>query len=244
MEFPLKGKVAAVTGAGGGIGRAVAMKLAGEGQTRLVLLGGKNLTKLHAAEQELSRHTEVLALPGDLTDFTIFDDFASRIRERFGGLDILVNNAGTAQSTPFEQISGEELENIMKINFEAPFLLTQKMLPLLLKSPAASIVNIASVTAHSGYPLQSAYSASKHALLGFTKSLAAEYYKSGIRVHAVAPGGVYTDMIKVSRPDLSPEGMIMPEDVAEVVYFLLRTRTNAVTDEIMLHRIGKAPFLV
>ncbi|MBO4345112.1 MAG: SDR family oxidoreductase, partial [Victivallales bacterium] len=104
--------------------------------------------------------------------------------------------------------------------------------------------NIASVVSHAGYPLQSAYVASKHALLGLTKSVAAEYYKENIRVHAIAPGGVYTDMVKVSRPDLTPDGMIMPEDIADIILFFLKNRGNAVVDEILVHRVNKQPFLV
>ena len=120
----------------------------------------------------------------------------------------------------------------------------QSMLPLLKKSDAATIINIASVVAHSGYPLQSIYTASKHALLGMTKSLAAEYYQENIRVHAISPGGVYTDMVKISRPDLTSEGMIMPEEIADIVHFLLVNRGNAVIDEICVHRLNKEPFLI
>ena len=91
--------------------------------------------------------------------------------------------------------------------------------------------------------MQSIYSASKHALLGMSKSIAREYYKENIRVHAICPGGVYTDMVKISRPDLSADGMIMPEDVAETVYFFLANRnSNAVIDEILMHRVSKEPF--
>ena len=90
--------------------------------------------------------------------------------------------------------------------------------------------------------MQSIYSASKHALLGMTKSIAREYYKENIRVHAICPGGVYTDMVKVSRPDLSPDGMIMPQDIADLVWFFLAHRTNAVVDEILVHRVTKEPF--
>ena len=100
------------------------------------------------------------------------------------------------------------------------------------------------IVAHSGYPYQSAYTASKHALLGLTKSLANEVYKDGIRVHAISPGGVYTDMVKISRPDLTGEGMISPKEIADIVEFLLKNRGNAVIDEIIVHRIGKEPFLV
>ena len=120
----------------------------------------------------------------------------------------------------------------------------REALPHLKKSQTAAIVNICSVVSHSGYPMQSIYSASKHALLGMTKSLAREYFKEGIRVHAISPGGVYTDMVKLSRPDLSPEGMITPGEIADIIEFLLVNRGNAVIDEILVHRVGKEPFLV
>ena len=126
---------------------------------------------------------------------------------------------------------------------EKPYLLTQKALPYIKKSDRASIINIASVVAHNGYPQQSAYVASKHALLGFTKSLATEVYNDGVRVHAISPGGVYTDMIKIARPDLTADGMIMPNEIADIVMFLLKNRGNAVIDEIIVHRVNKQPFL-
>ena len=141
-------------------------------------------------------------------------------------------------------MSIEEFDKLMAINVRTPFLMMRAALPHLKKSGAAAIVNICSVVSHSGYPMQSIYSASKHALLGLTKSLVREYYREGIRVHAVSPGGVYTDMVKVSRPDLPPEGMIMPGEIADIIEFLLVHRGNAVIDEILVHRVGKEPFLV
>ena len=132
----------------------------------------------------------------------------------------------------------------MAINVRTPYALIKTALPTLKKSDRASIINVASVVAHAGYPNQSAYCASKHALIGFTKSLAQEVYKDGVRVHVISPGGVYTDMIKITRPDLTGEGMIMPEDIADIVEFFLKNRNNAVVDEILVHRLGKEPFLV
>jgi len=95
---------------------------------------------------------------------------------------------------------------------------------------------------HDAYADQSAYIASKHAVHGLTKGLAKEVYKQGIRCHIISPGGVYTDMVKIARPDLDPAGMIMPEEIANAVAFLLENRGNAVVDEIRVHRIGKEPF--
>jgi len=113
-----------------------------------------------------------------------------------------------------------------------------------MKSSCGTIINIASVTAHQGYGLQSAYAASKHALVGFSKALAKEYYKKGVRVHVISPGAVFTDMVKISRPDLTGEGMLLPEDIAETILYLIKMRGSAsVADEIQLHRETKEPFM-
>lgn len=243
MGNSIKNQLAVITGGGGGIGRAIALKLALAG-AKIVLLGGNNLEKLQCVYAEVKKHADCLMLPGDLTDQTFIKQSVTEIIQTCGGIDILINNAGVAQNRAFEDITLEEFDKIMAINLRVPFMLIQQVLPALKKSSAAAIVNIASVVAHAGYPQQSIYTASKHALLGMTKSIASEYYKDNIRVHAISPGGVYTDMVKISRPDLSPEGMILPEDVAETVHFLLTCRTNAVIDEIIMHRAGKEPFLV
>ena len=240
----LKDKVVLITGAGGGIGRETAISLAKEG-AKLVLFGGTKREKLDKTAELIKPFGEVLAIyDGDLTCDDVLQDLFSKFEKQIGKLDILINNAGLAQSEKFENVSTNALDRIMNINFRAPYLLTQKLLPYLKKSSSASVINIASVVSHAGYPLQSAYVASKHALLGFTKSLAAEVYNDGVRVHAISPGGVYTDMVKVSRPDLTADGMIMPQEIADIVLFLLKNRGNAVIDEIIVHRVNKQPFLV
>ena len=101
---------------------------------------------------------------------------------------------------------------------------------------------MSSVVGYKGYPNQSAYAASKHALCGFSKSLANEVYQDDIRVHIISPGGVFTEMVSIMRPDLKSDGMIMPSDIAEIVAFLINHRSNAVIDEIRVHRAGKEPF--
>jgi len=243
MKQDLTGKIAVVTGAGGGIGRATAVRLAQE-KMRIVLFGGNNLAKLDETRRLVEQQTECLAVPGNLTDLQAMDAMFEKMIETWGGLDVLVNNAGMTLNAPFAETTVEQFDAIMAINVRVPYFLTQKAIPYLKKSQAATVINIASVVAHAGYPGQSAYAASKHALLGFTKSLAAEHYNDNIRVHAIAPGGVYTDMVKIARPDLTPEGMIMPEDIAEIIAFFLLNRGNAVVDEIIVHRMNKQPFLV
>lgn len=242
MQNSLSNKIAVITGGGGGIGSAIAEKLAQNGMD-IVLLGGNNKTKLENTCCSVEKFSRCLTIPGDLTDQDFIAAAVKKAVCAFGGIDVLINNAGVTQNTPFDQITIEEFDRIMAINVKAPFLLTREAIPFMKRSSCAAIINIASVVAHAGYPQQSIYTASKHALLGMTKSIAREYYKDNIRVHAVCPGGVYTDMVKISRPDLSPEGMIMPQEIADIVFFFLANRGNAVIDEINVHRVNKEPFL-
>ncbi len=233
------GRVALITGAGGGIGRAIAVRLAESGMK--LALSGRTESKL-LETQRLIPQAESCIIAGDLTDSAFLKQLVDAVLSAFGQLDVLINNAGLAQSQPFESITESEYDRIMATNVKAPFLLTQAALPHLRSSDYATVINIASVTAHKGYPLQSVYSASKHALIGMSKSLANEVYRDNIRVHVISPGGVFTDMVRISRPDLSEEGMILPEDIAEIAAFFLEHRTNAVIDEIQVHRAGKEPF--
>ena len=232
----LGGKTALVTGGGGGIGREIATRLKAAGAN--VAICGRNVEKLEAAARSIGG---ALKLPGDLLDDTYVQSCVDRTVETFGGLDILINNAGVALSKPFGETTIEDFDRVMATNVRAPFLLIRRALPQLRKA-RGRVINIASVVAHKGYPLQSAYAASKHALLGLSKSLANELYEDGVRVHVISPGGVYTDMAKVARPDLSPDGLISAAEVADAVMFLLSLDKNAVIDEICLHRQGKAPF--
>jgi len=236
----LKGKRALVTGAGSGIGRAIALRLAEAGM-KLALVG-RSADKLMRTAALTGRPLDMLVLPTDITTPKGIDDIMRILEGHFKGLDVLVNNAGMALNCPFEQTPEADFDRIMALNVKAPFVLCQRTLKLLRGSDCPTIINIGSVTAHLGYANQAAYSASKHALLGLTKALAREVYGEGIRVHMISPGGVYTDMIAVARPDLDPEGMIDPGEVAELVAYLIAHRGNAVVDEIRLHRAGKEPF--
>lgn len=241
MEI-LKGKIALITGASGGIGSCIARRFAQDGISLALL--GRSKEKLAATAASVREYgVETLLLPGDLLHDAYLEDCFAAVKERFGGLDILVNNAGMALSRSFEETTMAKFDRIMALNARVPYLACHLALPLLRCSECASILNIASVVAHKGYPLQSAYAASKHALAGFTKSLASEVYREDIRVHLISPGGVFTDMVRIARPDLTGEDMILPEDIAEIAAFFIEHRTNAVIDEICVHRSGKEPFL-
>jgi NAD(P)-dependent dehydrogenase (short-subunit alcohol dehydrogenase family) len=240
----LKDKVVLITGAGGGIGSETAIELARLG-AKVILFGGRNITKMQQTANEITSNGGVCkVVGGDLTDVNELEKAFSKAVDGESKIDILINNAGVAHNDKFETVTQDLFDKIMQINVKVPYFLTQKALPYLKKSSEATIINIASVVAHAGYEKQSVYTASKHALLGFTKALAVELHKENVRVHAISPGGVYTDMIKVSRPDLSSEGMIMPKDIVDIIVFILTHRSNAVIDEILVHRVGKQPFLV
>ncbi len=241
MEI-LKGKIALITGASGGIGSCIARRFAQDGISLALL--GRSKEKLAATAASVREYgVETLLLPGDLLEEAYLEDCFSSVKESIGGLEILVNNAGIALSRSFAETTMAEFDRILALNARVPYLACQLALPLLRCSECASILNIASVVAHKGYPLQSAYAASKHALAGFTKSLASEVYREDIRVHLISPGGVFTDMVRIARPDLTGEDMILPEDIAEIAAFFIEHRTNAVIDEICVHRSGKEPFL-
>ena len=236
---PLLGKTALITGGGGGIGRALAIQLAEAGAN--LALAGRDQRKL-AESCALARTAgvEALMLPGDLTAPGHPAECVRQAARRYGRLDILINNAGVVLSKPFEAVTPEEYDAVMAVNARAPFFLCQAALPYLRETKGA-ILNIGSVVSHKGYPMQSVYGASKHALLGFTKALASEVRKDGIRVHMLSPGTVSTGMASAVRPDLNGDDLIQPEELAEVALFLL-TRKSAVIDEIQAHRPGKEPF--
>ena len=183
-----------------------------------------------------------LVVPADLTKEGQVVRAIEFAAGEFKGLDIVVNCAGIAQSGPLEGVTAEEFDRVFATNIRAPFLVCKYTLPYLKQSDYAEIINIASVVAHLGYPNQSIYAASKHAILGMSKSLANEVYKDDIRVHVIAPGGVYTEMVAQVRPDLDPNVCMLPEDIAEAAAFFVEHRTNAVVDEIRLHRANNAPF--
>ena len=234
----MENKICIITGAGGGIGSAIVEKLFSLG-FRLVLMG-RNEEKM----KKLANGRECLILPGDICDDNYIKEVIEKTVDTYGGIDFVINNAGVAQSVPFEEITMEEYDRIMDTNARAPFLMCRTALPHLMKSDCGTIINIASVTAHNGYPLQSVYSASKHALLGLSKALSKECYEKGVRVHVISPGAVFTDMVKISRPDLTGEGMLLPDDIAETVMYLIKMRNTAsVADEIQLHRETKEPFM-
>jgi len=241
MAGQLAGKVAIVTGASRGIGRAISVALAQEGAT--IVLAARSIQQLQiTAEQVTKAGGAAHIIHVELTEEKSIRNLVQVTGEKLGRLDILVNNAGVTHSAPLEQTSTEDWDRCVSVNARAPFILCREALPLLKKSPAAYIINIASVVGVKGYPLQSAYTASKHALRGMAMSLAEELRGSNIRVHVLCPGGADTDMVGRVRPDIAKDELIKPQEIAELVLYLVTHKGNAVVDELRIRRATSSPW--
>jgi len=241
MEKRLTGKVAIVTGAGRGIGRAISLALAKEAAT--IVLTARAIDKLkETAQLVTAAGGKAQIVPAELTDEQSIKDLVRATGERFNRLDILINNAGITHSAELEETATEDWDRCQQVNARAPFILCREALPLLKKAEAAYIINIASVVGVKGYPLQSAYTASKHALRGMTISLSEELKDSNIRVHLLCPGGVDTDLVRNVRPDIKKQDLMQPEEIAELVLYLVTHKGNAVIDELHIRRAASTPW--
>ncbi|MBN2842561.1 MAG: SDR family oxidoreductase [Sedimentisphaerales bacterium] len=241
MADLLKDNVALVTGAGRGIGREIALALASEGAT--VILTARTQADLEeTAALVESAGGKALALIIDAARLDSLQTLTDFIINKVGRLDILVNNAGSICIAPLKETDNESYQRVMDVNARAPFVLCRDLLPMLERSPAGYIINIASVLAVKGYAMQSAYSASKHALRGMSMALAEELRDTNIRVHIICPGATATEMVLKARPDIPVEDLIEPAEIAELVHYLITHKGNAMMDELHIRRKSSAPW--
>jgi len=240
-KAPLQGRTAIVTGAGRGIGRSVSLALAGAGAA--VALAARTREQLQAVAREIAQlGGRAICVPTDVSQETEVVALVQETISRLGRLDILVNNAGIGAFGPLAETTTQDWDRIMAVNARGPFMLCREALPFLRQQQGATIVNIASVVAVKGYANQAAYSASKHALLGMTKALAREVQEVGIRVHALCPGGVDTELVRRARPDLDRAVLMQPQEIADWVLFLVTREGKAVADVIHLRREASTPW--
>src|SRR5579871_845300 len=226
--MPEERRVAVVTGSTQGIGRRVAETLAARGFD-LVLTDLQASTATTRAVREQGR--DALDLPGDISDEAQVGVLASEAIDRFGRVDVLVNNAGISSIGPAEEIAAAEWRRVLEVNLTGPFLASRAFGRTMLAARRGSIVNIASIAGLRAVADRAAYNASKHGLIGLTRTLAAEWGGRGVRVNAVCPGWVKTEMDEADQAaahytDDDIVGQVplgrfaAPGDVAAAVAFL------------------------
>jgi 3-oxoacyl-[acyl-carrier protein] reductase len=241
VKADLTGKVALVTGGGRGIGRSISLALAQAGTA--VFLTSRTAGQLEDTAREIrGLRGEAAYLPAEISSEAGVDAVFCELQKRFGRLDTLVNNAGLGMSGALADFSVLDLDLLMSVNLRGVFLCCQKAMQIMVPARRGYIVNISSVVGFKGYLNQSAYAASKHAVMGLTKALAVEAQVHGIRVSAVLPGAVDTGLMDTLRPDLDKALLMKPEDVADAVLYLLSLSDSAAVDEIYIRRRTSAPF--
>jgi 3-oxoacyl-[acyl-carrier protein] reductase len=248
MELGLKGKAVLVTGASRGIGRAIALAFAEEGCR--VALASRGAEPLAAVAREVeARGGEARPCPADVTDPRQVDALVETVRRPWGGIDILVNNAGKGYAKPFEAVSDEDWEAVLRLDLLSAIRLSRAVLPGMQARGGGQIVNIAALSGRVPRLGQIASNAAKAGLINFTESLAAEVARHGIRVNAVCPAAIMTErwQQRVERRarerglnlqqaadelarDSIPLGRFgLPEEVAAAVVFLASERASFIT---------------
>jgi NAD(P)-dependent dehydrogenase (short-subunit alcohol dehydrogenase family) len=229
-------RIALITGAGQGIGRAMALRLAaGDYHTILV---GRTRAKLESVAAEITAAGGSAQVePLDVTDSAAIRALAERLASQ-PALDALIHCAGEALIRPLTETTEADWDRILAVNLKAPFLLAQAFLPLLQRSANATILHIGSKTVYIGAGTLAPYTASKTGLLGLTRSLAAELRPEQIRVVLLSPGPADTPMRWAATPDFDPALLIQPEVVAEAAWHLLNLPRGVTAGDVLIESMG------
>lgn len=233
-------RIALVTGGGSGLGFAIARKFIEDGMTCIIV--GRDQTKLDKAKAELGENCH--AITCDLGILHTIPTLVESVIEQFGRIDVLVNNAGINQKKIFTEVTDEEFQRILTTNVCAVFALSREVVKQMLQQGSGSIINISSMAAQYGLPKVIAYSASKTAIDGMTRAMAVELSPNGIRVNAIAPGFIYSDMTAKaldSDPERkakvfgrTPMGIMgQPEDIANAASYLAGDAAKYVTGVVL-----------
>jgi 3-oxoacyl-[acyl-carrier protein] reductase len=218
----LKNKNALITGAGKGIGKAIAIALAKEGVNVILLARTQNEIENVAAKAR-SLRVKALAITADVADINSVNAAVEKALSEFKTIDILINNAGIAAFGKFLELEPSDWERIIQVNLMGTYYVTRAILPNMIERQTGDIINISSTAGLNGNALTSAYSASKFAVLGLTDSLMQEVRKHNIRVTALTPSTVATDMAKeLKLTDGNPEKVMQSEDMAELIIAQLK----------------------
>jgi 3alpha(or 20beta)-hydroxysteroid dehydrogenase len=234
----LDGKVALVTGAGSGLGAAVARELVACGASVLLT----DVADDPLGEVAAGLDGAVATAPLDVADEAQWAAAVATAQERFGALHLLVNNAGIITLVPSMQMPTQDFVDVFRVNQLGPFLGMKAAIPVIAESGGGAVVNVASIDGHIGTPGIAHYVAAKHAVIGLTKTVAAEVASLGVRVNSVSPGAMLTNMF--NRPEVDGEALVGalskqiplgrvsdPAEVARAVAFLLSDEASYVTGQ-------------
>ncbi len=227
----LQGKNALITGAGKGIGRALAIALAQEGVN--IGLVARTKADLENVQQELKPFdVKTVVAVADVADMEEVNAAVEKVRQELGPIDILVNNAGIGSFGSFLELEPARWEQIVKVNLFGPYYVTRAVLPDMIDRKTGDIVNISSTAGKNGAAVTSAYSASKFALIGMSESLMQEVRKHNIRVSTLTPSTIATDMAKdLKLTDGNPERVMQAEDFAELIVAQLKLNRRVFVKE-------------
>lgn len=240
MSLPLENQVAVVTGAGRGIGKAIALRLARAGADIACLARSLDQVEAVAAEiRALGRRSWAHSL--DVSEAEAVQGVADQILADAGRVDILVNNAGVTRDGLLMRMSDMDWDVVLRTNLRGAFLMTRAFSRSFLKQRSGRIINVTSVIGLIGNAGQANYAASKAGLIGFTQSVAREFASRGITVNAIAPGFIGTDMTKDLADELKAEVLKRiplnrfgePEDIAEAAFYLAGPGARYVTGQVL-----------
>ena len=234
-------KIALVTGGGRGIGRAIAVQLAREGHAVAVNYSNSREEALSLVEDLRAQGHRAMAVQADVSQGSQVRAMVAQVEQELGPVSTLVNNAGIARQEMFQDTSEDLWHRLFAVNVDGPYHTIQAVLPHMLHEKSGAIVNISSIWGLRGASCEVGYAATKAAVIGLTRSLAAELAPSGIRVNAVAPGVIRTDMTQALGEDTlaqladdTPMGRIgTPEDIARAVAFFAGEGSSFITGQIL-----------
>ena len=227
----LNGKTAVITGAGKGIGKALAIALAAEG-VNLGLISRTSQDLKNLADELKAYQIKVSVASADVSDIHAVDTAINSIKKELGNIDILINNAGIAKFGKFLDLEPAEWENQIKVNLFGVYYVTRAVLPQMIERQTGDIINISSTAGLKGSPVTSAYSASKFGVMGLSVSLMQEVRKHNIRVTALNPSTVVTDLaINSNLLNNNEERVMHPEDFAELIIAHLKLNRRVFVKE-------------
>ncbi|MBE8951526.1 MAG: 3-oxoacyl-[acyl-carrier-protein] reductase [Quinella sp. 1Q7] len=240
-EKILAGKVAFVTGASRGIGRAIALRLAFDG-AKVALNFASNSSKAESVRNEIeSAGGTAMLVQGDVSNFETVNSLVKQVVDAWGRLDILINNAGITRDNLLLKMSEDDFDRVIATNLKGVFNCTKAVTRLMMKQRGGRIVNMSSVVGLKGNISQANYAAAKAGIIGFTKTAARELASRGVTVNAVAPGLINTDMTaalsekvkEVMLQEIPAGRMGTPEDVANAVAFLVSDQAAYITGQVL-----------